>query len=110
MAHVIHRLRPGHDRSTVTPRISGHGAGSWHLHVSEDDGPVASVVAEALFGMTMVVTSLGADRFGICSAAACNDVFVDTSPNRSRRFCSDRCATRTNVAAYRLRRSLAPAS
>jgi hypothetical protein len=31
-------------------------------------------------------------------------VFIDTSTNRSRRYCSDRCATRANVAAYRARR------
>ena len=32
------------------------------------------------------------------------EVFIDTSTNRSRRYCSDRCATRANVAAYRARR------
>ncbi|MGW3804911.1 enoyl-CoA hydratase/isomerase family protein, partial [Streptomyces clavifer] len=29
---------------------------------------------------------------------------LDTSTNRSRRYCSDRCATRANVAAYRARK------
>jgi predicted RNA-binding Zn ribbon-like protein len=28
---------------------------------------------------------------------------VDTSPNQSRRYCSDRCSSRANVAAYRAR-------
>ena len=37
-------------------------------------------------------------------AEDCQDVFVDTSPNRSRRYCSDRCSSRANVAAYRARR------
>jgi len=29
--------------------------------------------------------------------------FVDTSPNQSRRYCSERCSSRANVAAYRAR-------
>jgi predicted RNA-binding Zn ribbon-like protein len=33
-------------------------------------------------------------------------VFVDTSPNQSRRYCSDRCSSRANVAAYRARQRL----
>ena len=31
----------------------------------------------------------------------CTNVYVDTSPNHSRRYCSDRCSSRANVAAYR---------
>ena len=34
----------------------------------------------------------------------CEHVYVDTSPNRSRRYCSERCSSRANVAAYRARR------
>ncbi|NNF63358.1 MAG: CGNR zinc finger domain-containing protein, partial [Acidimicrobiia bacterium] len=33
------------------------------------------------------------------------DVFIGTSRNKSRRRCSDTCATRENVAAYRKRQS-----
>ena len=32
---------------------------------------------------------------------------VDTSPNQSRRYCSDRCSSRANVAAYRARQKAA---
>ena len=38
-----------------------------------------------------------------CDASNCDNVFVDTSPNQSRRYCSDRCSSRANVAAYRAR-------
>jgi predicted RNA-binding Zn ribbon-like protein len=31
-------------------------------------------------------------------------VFIDTSVNRTRRYCSDRCASRANVTAYRARK------
>nr|WP_264674235.1 CGNR zinc finger domain-containing protein [Nocardioides lijunqiniae] len=47
---------------------------------------------------------MGPSRLGVCEAAPCDHVFVDTSPNRSRRYCSERCSSRANVAAYRARR------
>ncbi|WP_406158461.1 CGNR zinc finger domain-containing protein [Streptomyces canus] len=40
---------------------------------------------------------------GRCAAAGCEDYFVDQSRNRTRRFCSHACASRTTVAAYRAR-------
>lgn len=40
---------------------------------------------------------------GRCQAAACSRFFVDQSRNRSRRFCSGACASRTTVAAHRAR-------
>jgi predicted RNA-binding Zn ribbon-like protein len=46
----------------------------------------------------------------VCHAASCTNVFVDTSPNQSRRYCSDRCSSRENVAAYRARQRAAAAS
>jgi predicted RNA-binding Zn ribbon-like protein len=39
-----------------------------------------------------------------CADESCGDVFVDASRNRSRRYCSDTCANRLNVAAHRRRR------
>jgi predicted RNA-binding Zn ribbon-like protein len=55
-------------------------------------------------GLAIHLTELGADRLGICQAAPCRNAYLDTSTNRSRRYCSDRCATRANVAAYRARK------
>ena len=39
------------------------------------------------------------------AAQGCGNFFVDQSRNRTRRFCSNACASRTTVAAYRLRTS-----
>ncbi|HEY5400209.1 MAG TPA: CGNR zinc finger domain-containing protein [Trebonia sp.] len=44
-------------------------------------------------------------RLRVCAADDCEDVLVDLSKNRSRRFCSLTCANRVNVAAYRSRRT-----
>jgi predicted RNA-binding Zn ribbon-like protein len=89
----------------VTPYIAGHDSQSWHLHISDRASSVADLlVAEALMGLAVVVCDFGATRPGVCQASGCDQVFVDTSPNRSRRYCSERCSSRANVAAYRARR------
>ena len=89
----------------VHPQISGHDDRDWHLHLAEGAATVAhGYAAGACMGLAVQLTQLGIDRLGVCQASACTDVFIDTSTNRSRRYCSDRCATRANVAAYRARR------
>ncbi len=91
-------------RHSVTPYIAGHDSQSWHLHIGNRSSSVAELlVAEALMGLAVVVCDLGPLRLGVCQAGGCDDVFVDTSPNQSRRYCSDRCSSRANVAAYRAR-------
>ena len=99
----------------VTPYIAGHDskgpAGSrWHMHVADRESSVSELlVAESLMGLSTLVCDLGATRLGVCDAAGCSNVFVDTSPNQSRRYCSDRCSSRANVAAYRARQRAASA-
>lgn len=88
----------------IRPQISGHDESDWHLHLTEEGSTAERYAAGAVMGLTVLVTELGMDRLGICQAAPCRNVFVDTSTNRSRRYCSDRCATRANVAAYRARK------
>ncbi|MDT3396659.1 CGNR zinc finger domain-containing protein [Streptomyces sp. B1866] len=95
----------------VSPQISGHefrdedGRPKWHLHLADHAGTAgAGYTATAAMGLAVQLAELGPDRLGLCEAAPCRNAFVDTSTNRSRRYCSDRCATRANVAAYRARR------
>jgi predicted RNA-binding Zn ribbon-like protein len=74
------------------------------MHVADSTSSVAELlVAESLMGLSTLVCDLGATRLGVCDASPCTNVFVDTSPNQSRRYCSDRCSSRANVAAYRAR-------
>ncbi len=88
----------------VSPHIAGHDSQSWHLHVAERGSTVAALVtAECVMGLAILVVDFGATRLGVCSSKNCHNVFVDTSPNSSRRYCSDRCSSRANVAAYRAR-------
>ncbi|MDI5966493.1 CGNR zinc finger domain-containing protein [Streptantibioticus silvisoli] len=95
----------------VSPQIDGHGDPGpddrphWHMHLADHaSNATASYTATACMGLAVRLTELGVDRLGICHAANCRNVYLDTSTNRSRRYCSDRCATRANVAAYRARK------
>lgn len=97
----------------TSPQISGHGdlddAGRprWHMHLA--DHPVtaaAGYAASACMGLAFHLTDTGVDRLGICESDPCRNAYLDSSTNRSRRYCSDRCATRANVAAYRARKRL----
>jgi predicted RNA-binding Zn ribbon-like protein len=102
---MVARLNELLARHRLSPSISGHDASDWHLHVAAGDGPLADdYAAGSAMGLTMAFLDLGPERFGSCVAEGCSGVFLDTSRNRSRRYCSDRCATRENVAALRSRR------
>jgi len=95
-------------RNPVRPQVSGHDESSWHLHVNDTGASVAeTLTSEALLGLVLLVTEVGATRLGRCASTTCQRAFVDTSANNSRRFCSSRCSTRENVAALRRRRASA---
>ena len=95
----------------VTPMISDHDPDDLHMHVANRAASVSELlISESLMGLANLVCDLGATRLGLCQAARCEHVFVDTSPNQSRRYCSDRCSSRANVAAYRARQKAAAAS
>jgi predicted RNA-binding Zn ribbon-like protein len=87
----------------AVPRVSVHGEAP-HLHFeSEADSPARYLGAIAAMGLSVALIEGGFDRFGICNASSCDDVFVDISRNHSRLHCSDKCTTRENVAAHRAR-------
>ena len=79
--------------------------GDLHLHwAREDAGALEQLTTTVAVGLSQVVTLHGWQRLGVCSAEGCDDVYVDTSRNASRRYCSNTCASRSTVAAYRARR------
>jgi predicted RNA-binding Zn ribbon-like protein len=102
---VVRRLNELLGDHPVRPRVSGHDETTWHLHVNDESASVAETLSsEALLGLAILVTEMGATRLGSCAASNCGNAFVDTSANSSRRFCSTRCSTRMNVAALRRRK------
>jgi predicted RNA-binding Zn ribbon-like protein len=78
--------------------------GELHLHYAKPDASVAEQLTTTVaMGLSQVVVQHGWRRLGVCSAEGCDDVYVDTSRNASRRYCSNTCASRSTVAAYRAR-------
>ncbi|GHE46300.1 hypothetical protein GCM10017673_55310 [Streptosporangium violaceochromogenes] len=101
---VVDRLNALLIRHPVQPQISGHDGERWHMHLTEHGRTADQYAVGAVMGLATLVTDLGVNRLGLCRAAPCRRAYLDTSSNRSRRYCSERCASRANVAAYRARR------
>lgn len=89
----------------VQPRISGHDSSDWHMHItSRGSSACAEYLAGAVWGLSVWLCEHGSARFGVCADDRCGNVYLDTSSNCCRRFCSERCATRSHVAAHRARK------
>jgi predicted RNA-binding Zn ribbon-like protein len=96
------------ERHPITPRIADHDMAKLHIHVANKAASVADLlIGESLLGLANLVCDLGPTRLGVCAATPCTNVYVDTSPNQSRRYCSERCSSRANVAAFRARQKAA---
>ncbi|KAB7743511.1 RNA-binding protein [Nostocoides sp. F2B08] len=95
-------LRDGDAR----PRLVDHEPIGWHIHATDDDAPVAVRMAvDTALAMIDVIRAGELDRLKTCTAGDCDDVFVDLSRNRSRKFCDGTCGNNANVAAYRARKA-----
>jgi predicted RNA-binding Zn ribbon-like protein len=88
----------------VHPQLSGHDGQPWHVHYTESGSVADRYAAGAVMGLAVRLTDVGIDRFGVCQAAACQGVYIDTSTSNTRRYCSDRCANRASVSAFRARK------
>jgi predicted RNA-binding Zn ribbon-like protein len=94
-------------RASALPQLVRHDGWDYHLHATPPEAPLASRMAvDAAMAFADVIRSDQMERLRICAADDCDDVLVDLSKNRSRRFCSLTCANRVNVAAYRHRRAI----
>jgi predicted RNA-binding Zn ribbon-like protein len=77
-----------------------------HLHFeAADKGVVHWLAVTALMGMVIFVCGApgNASRLGLCASGSCRRAFVDRSKNGQKKYCSDTCAHRESVAAYRAR-------
>lgn len=93
-------------RASALPQLVRHDGWDYHLHATPPEAPLASRMAvDAAMAFADVIRSDQMGRLRVCAADDCDDVLVDLSKNRSRRFCSLTCANRVNVAAYRHRRA-----
>ena len=88
------------------PYLAKHDEWDWHLHVTRPDAPLADrIAAEAAMSFLDLIRADALDRLRICAADDCQDVLIDLSRNRSKRYCdTGNCGNRANVAAYRARK------
>jgi predicted RNA-binding Zn ribbon-like protein len=93
------------------PQLVRHDEFDYHLHAIPREAPLEQrMKVDIAMAFVDVIRAKELDRLGVCAASACEDVLVDLSRNRSRRFCGVACTNRMNVAAYRARaRSADPA-
>ncbi|TQM64177.1 CGNR zinc finger domain-containing protein [Humibacillus xanthopallidus] len=90
--------------SRAVPQLVDHDDVGWHIHATAPDAPLAQRMAvEAAIAAIDVVRAGELGRLRICEAHDCDDVVIDLSRNRSRRFCEGGCAARAHTAAYRAR-------
>ena len=91
------------------PQLVAHGEWGYHLHATPSQAPLADRMAvEAAMAVVDVVRLAELDRLSTCGADDCDDVLVDLTKNRSRRYCSTSCSNRVNVAAFRARKGARP--
>lgn len=89
--------------TTHRPYISTHDGRAPHLHYSQETAPIDErVKAYTAFGLATLFCE-DPTRIGRCAREGCGIVFIDTSRNGKRRFCSTRCSTRVHVAEHRRR-------
>jgi predicted RNA-binding Zn ribbon-like protein len=88
------------------PQLVRHDEWDYHLHATPPDAPLATRMAvEAAMAFVDVVRAGELSRLRICAFDGCENVVVDLSKNRSKRFCDDGCGNRAAVAAYRARKA-----
>jgi predicted RNA-binding Zn ribbon-like protein len=88
------------------PQLVRHGGYPYHLHATPADAPLAARMAvDAAMAFVDVVRGGELGRLRICEASDCDDVVVDLTKNRSKRFCDAGCGNRTAVNAYRARKA-----
>jgi predicted RNA-binding Zn ribbon-like protein len=93
-------LRDAH----AQPQLVKHDSWDYHIHATSPRAPLAERMAvEAAMAMTDVIRMKELSRLRICASDTCDDVVVDLSKNRSRRYCESGCGNRANVAAFRAR-------
>ena len=95
------------DETSARPALERHDGEPWHLHFhsADETSMVKGWQAGCAPGLAIVLGGELYDRLGVCTAPHCDRVYVDTTRNGSRRFCSTACQNRVKAAAFRERRA-----
>ena len=85
----------------VHPVLVAHDDQSWHVHLDDSGSVTDRYAAAAVISLFLLISQLGIERLGICAIASCDQVFIDGSSNKSRRYCKEHSAARGNVTSLR---------
>lgn len=93
-------------QAALQPRLRREdGRWRWRLEPPPQAAVLAQLIAVTAVSLLGLIAADGLARLHGCAADGCAGVFVDTTRNRSRRYCiPELCGNRTNLAAYRARR------
>jgi predicted RNA-binding Zn ribbon-like protein len=92
--------------SNALPQLVKHDEWDYHLHATPPHAPLATRMAvEAAMAFVDVVRGGELSRLRICDYPTCDNVVVDLSKNRSKRYCESGCGNRAAVEAYRARKA-----
>ncbi|WP_327287694.1 CGNR zinc finger domain-containing protein [Streptomyces sp. NBC_01198] len=87
------------------PQLDYTAGEPWQVHFhGSDDTLAVGWSAGCATALALAVGSDLAGRLGVCEAPKCDRVYVDTSRNAARQFCSTACQSRVKAAAHRARR------
>ncbi len=85
----------------IQPEMTNHDQSRWHVHLAAQGSVGDRFAAGAIIGVSLTVSGLGVSRLGVCAIASCPRVFIDASPGKSRRYCTEHVAARGNVSTLR---------
>jgi predicted RNA-binding Zn ribbon-like protein len=92
------------NRSQALPQLVRHDDLDWHIHAISSQAPLPErVIVETAMAMVDLIRTAELSRLSTCADEDCDGLVLDLSRNRSRRFCSTRCANRNAAPAYRAR-------
>ena len=102
---AAHRVNDMLAATGAHPALERHDDEPWHIHFhsADETSRAKGWAAGCATGLAIVLGSELYDRLGVCTAPHCDRVYVDTSRNGSRRFCSTACQNRVKAAAFRER-------
>jgi predicted RNA-binding Zn ribbon-like protein len=89
----------------AVPQLVKHDDWDYHIHATPAQAPLSTRMAvEAAMALSDVVRADELSRLRTCAADDCENVVIDLSKNRSKRYCEAGCGNRAAVAAYRARK------
>ena len=93
----------------IQPELVSHDDQRWHVHLASHGSASDQFAAGAIIGLALTVSLYGVSRLGSCAIASCPQVFIDSSTNRSRRYCAEHGA-RGNVRTLRAQPAMGTAA